>query len=62
MVEILNGKRHATVMPDSDSVKTAKYFKKTFTKDEGGDFDGVALGIEGDSVSLLLALLFLASV
>jgi hypothetical protein len=33
-----------------DGLKIAKYFNQTFTKKEGGEFEGVALGLAGDVV------------
>ena len=38
-------------IPSDDALKTKSYFTKTFTKDGGGEFDGLALGVLGDNVS-----------
>lgn len=38
-------------IPTSDALKTKTVFANTFTKDGGGEFEGLALGIMGDDVS-----------
>jgi hypothetical protein len=47
-VEMLNGQRMG--MDNMEGQNTATLFKKLFTKELGGEFDGMALGIEGDQV------------
>jgi hypothetical protein len=37
--------------PTGDALKTKDFFTNTFTKDGGGEFEGLALGIMGDDVS-----------
>ena len=36
--------------PSLESKQIADLFNKTFTKEGGGEFDGLALGIAGDAV------------
>jgi hypothetical protein len=48
MVEMLNGQRNGMDDPQGQSIN--KLFKKTFTKEGGGEFDALALGIAGDQV------------
>jgi hypothetical protein len=44
-----NGK-HLNMPIPNESRRIQKYWNETFTKDGGGDFEGLALGIAGDSV------------
>jgi len=44
-------------IPSADAFQTKSYFAKTFTREGGGEFEGLALGVMGDDVSLLLCCL-----
>lgn len=41
-------------MPRDDLTGIKEVFDKTFTKDKGGDFNGIAMGISGDTVCFYL--------
>jgi len=49
-----NGESLGMPITKSDGLKTKDYFKKTFTKEGGGEFEGLALGVMGDDVSAVL--------
>lgn len=48
MVERLNGTVNGA--PTDDAAMIKRIFAKSFSKDSGGDIDGLAVGIEGDQV------------
>ena len=41
-------------VPRDDLTGIKEVFDKTFTKDKGGDFNGIAMGISGDTVCFYL--------
>jgi hypothetical protein len=49
MVEMMNAQQPAS---NDDDAHIKQFFNKTFSKEANGFFDGLALGINGDSVSL----------
>lgn len=46
-----------TGIPSADAFQTKDYFTKAFTREGGGEFEGLALGVMGDVVSLLFGYL-----